>query len=144
MAVIVKSANFLSKVHLYATTFFHLKPHCAVNVFYINKHVFGECHRQIVSSSVLLNTKSNCWKCGKDISLAFGSYECKCGVLQPPPDNISLFDVLNEEESFDIDQTALTTKFRKLQSILHPDKFTTKSKVSASFIINTQYPARPL
>ncbi len=53
----------------------------------------------------------------------------KCRALQEPKPGATHFDVLGVDQRFDINASDLTQKFRRLQSTLHPDKFTQKSQV---------------
>jgi len=43
----------------------------------------------------------------------------------------SYFDIMGIEETFDIDLSELTAKYRNLQRILHPDKYSQKCDVCA-------------
>jgi len=86
---------------------------------------------------------SSCWKCGTVIveKLLF----CEsCSVVQKPK-NLHHFDVIGVSKSFNVDTLELTKNFRQLQSQLHPDKFTQKSKDEKkiseeySMLLNTAY-----
>ncbi|GLH09739.1 Uncharacterized protein GBIM_14778 [Gryllus bimaculatus] len=67
-----------------------------------------------------------CWKCGNgNNSVMF----CKnCNALQKPNKNINYYDILGIDSTFDLDTNDLTKKYRKLQSILHPDKYASSSE----------------
>ena len=62
-------------------------------------------------------------------------YFCLCGVVQPPSANRSLFEVMGVPEAFDIDVRDLSDKFRNLQRILHPDKYSQKSEVYRRLVL---------
>jgi len=70
-----------------------------------------------------------CWKCGRHVDDNKERYFCDCGVVQPPVSSRSLFDVMGVQEKFDIDLQELTEKYRGLQRLLHPDKYSQKSDV---------------
>lgn len=74
-------------------------------------------------------THQECWKCGSTIDPNKEQYFCACGVVQPPIDKRSLFQVMGLEERYDIDLKDLAEKYRDLQRILHPDKYSQKSEV---------------
>lgn len=68
-----------------------------------------------------------CWKCGAQKSEHL--FCEKCNVLQEPDKNLTYFDVIGVKKSYDLKTTELTKKFRKLQNLLHPDRFGGKEKV---------------
>lgn len=73
-------------------------------------------------------TTSTCWKCGKKRDSAVEIYFCICGSILPPSDTSTYFDLLGLEKSFELDVDVLTKKYKDLQRILHPDKFSQKSE----------------
>lgn len=84
------------------------------------------CHsRNLVNKSL----SEPCWKCG---STEKGTYFfCEhCKALQKPDDNANYFHLLGAHESFDINLSDLSKKYRQLQSVLHPDKFSNATDVS--------------
>jgi len=70
-----------------------------------------------------------CWQCGQNINDVTERYFCDCGVVQPPVAERSYFDVMGIKETFDVDLTELAEKYRDLQRILHPDKYSQKCDV---------------
>jgi len=92
----------------------------------------------------LCSSLSKCWKCTaaiEDNSTLF----CKvCQVILKPKET-HYFDVIGVKKSFDVNAAELTSNFRKLQSQLHPDKFTQKSQdekeisENYSMLLNTAY-----
>lgn len=69
-----------------------------------------------------------CWKCQRDIQTQKEQFFCECGVIQPPI-NDNLFKVMDIQQTFEIDNENLSTRFKDLQRRLHPDKFANKSEV---------------
>jgi len=77
----------------------------------------------------------DCWQCGRSIDDVTERYFCDCGVVQPPVAERSYFDIMGIKESFDVDLTELTEKYRGLQRILHPDKYSQKCDVCTSHCV---------
>lgn len=69
-----------------------------------------------------------CWNCNHSHSIYVTFCE-KCHAVQEPEEGSTHFDIMGIPQSFDIDTGELTKTYRRLQSLLHPDKFTTKSPV---------------
>ena len=69
-----------------------------------------------------------CWNCN-NIHSSYVFICEKCKSLQEIQDGMTYFEVLGIPNSFVVDATSLTKKFRELQSRFHPDKFTNKSQV---------------
>ncbi|RZF41568.1 hypothetical protein LSTR_LSTR000282 [Laodelphax striatellus] len=77
-----------------------------------------------------------CWKCGS--SIMNHSLFCeKCNCIQEPDKNSNYFDLLDVNSSFDVRNDELSRNYRKLQSVLHPDKFGNKSEEEK--IISEEY-----
>lgn len=74
-------------------------------------------------------THQECWKCGTNIEPDMEQYFCVCGVVQPPLKTRSYFQIFGIEESFDLDPKKLRTKYQKLQTLLHPDRYSQKCEV---------------
>lgn len=72
------------------------------------------------------NTSRSCWKCGAVSSSTDKLFCEKCKVIQKPHQHKNLFEVFNLNDSFNIDQKALTNKYRQMQNLLHPDKFSNR------------------
>ncbi|KAL3271450.1 hypothetical protein HHI36_021936 [Cryptolaemus montrouzieri] len=86
-----------------------------------------------------------CWKCGierKNINELFCP---KCNIIQNPEDKNNYFNLLQCDVSFDIDSKTLRDKYRHMQSVLHPDKFSNRSleekNISGDFssLVNKAY-----
>lgn len=72
--------------------------------------------------------QTQCWKCGSEIQNS--SLFCSlCSTLQKPDESKTYFDILCIEEGFEVEDEELTTKYRKLQNVLHPDRFSVKNAV---------------
>nr|XP_006819066.1 PREDICTED: uncharacterized protein LOC102801490 [Saccoglossus kowalevskii] len=71
-----------------------------------------------------------CWSCQtpspkeKQKTMFFCEH---CDSIQPVIDEVNHFERLEFKTSFDVDIDKLTRKYRELQSILHPDKYGTKT-----------------
>jgi hypothetical protein len=103
--------------------------------YYVHKK---GCHRALIYSAVsrafCIKCASQCWKCSFEIQNS--SLFCsQCSTLQKPDENKNYFDVLGIEQSFEIKDKELTTKYRKMQNVLHPDRFSTRNVVRNSNLI---------
>lgn len=134
------------------------QPYCERNIFkYVSRYyvcaaeysvfaaLINVCNRKfleltpanILSSNKqatrLLNvTKNRCWKCNA-VVIERDLVCMSCGSVQEPKQNLNHFEIFKETPQFDIDTRNLTVKFRRLQTLLHPDKFATRSEVSCYF-----------
>lgn len=89
-----------------------------------------------------------CWKCNCRYPVnAHGTTQffCpSCYVVQEPQDRTH-FEIMQCEQTFDMDTKQLTNVYRSLQSQLHPDKFSLKSETEQSYsnlqssIVNEAY-----
>lgn len=70
--------------------------------------------------------EQNCWKCGAVKQNCSDLFCSKCNIIQKPLYTENYFKLLNIDEKFDIDSTILRNEYRRLQSHLHPDKFTNR------------------
>lgn len=71
---------------------------------------------------VISNSERSCWNCNKKIGNE--KFFCKlCKIIQPPLGEMSFFGIFDSPETYDVDVKLLTENYRKLQSMLHPDKF---------------------
>lgn len=81
-------------------------------------------NRYITSTQTYFNLNSICWKCGKQRK---ENLFCdKCQIIQKPPEKQNYFNIFGIEENFNLDAVHLRNRFRQLQSLVHPDKFTNK------------------
>lgn len=97
-------------------------------------YVYTQCfHRTLTFSTKFREfrtncTRSECWKCGCEIQAS--SITCsRCNTLQKPNKSHNYFDVLGIKEGFEVEDRELRTKYRKLQNVLHPDRFSVKNAV---------------
>ncbi|XP_072164489.1 iron-sulfur cluster co-chaperone protein HscB-like [Diadema setosum] len=93
------------------------------------------------------STTRTCWNCHAallgDLSASAGhedvlrpsvAFFCQsCSMIQPLDEDLNHFQILGVEEKFDVDIADLTSRFRNLQRVLHPDKFGKTSKMEQSF-----------
>ncbi|CAD7086633.1 unnamed protein product [Hermetia illucens] len=95
---------------------------------YLNTKFHGTPSRLGLNRSYCEIQGSICWNCqakseGKD------QFFCgKCGSLQDVNSKCDYFKLYSLSNSFNLNPTELTTRFRQLQSTLHPDKYSNKSK----------------
>lgn len=67
-----------------------------------------------------------CWNCNYVYKSEL--FCSKCKVLQEPPENVTYFDIMGIPKSYDVTVTQIQKKYKELQKLLHPDKFSTKSE----------------
>nr|CAI5860943.1 unnamed protein product [Callosobruchus analis] len=81
-----------------------------------------------IGKTVFQNT---CWKCGTD-QVSSNLFCEKCKSLQHPKEKYNLFKVLQIKEDFKIDEADLKNKFRKMQTLIHPDKYSNRESTEKS------------
>ena len=84
--------------------------------------------RAIFSTPVTFskNILTTCWNCQNENNVL--NMQCHhCGVLLAPPPTIDYFVLMDQPIRFDLDLRKLARKFKKLQFVIHPDRFSTKS-----------------
>lgn len=67
-----------------------------------------------------------CWKCGVDKKSVYELFCDNCEVIQEPQNKDDYFKVLGIDQKYDVDVKHLTQKYRQMQSLLHPDKYSNK------------------
>ncbi|KRZ56387.1 Zinc metalloproteinase nas-36 [Trichinella nativa] len=78
--------------------------------------------------------KVNCWHCHSLRDCISDPFFCRtCSFVQPPILCKNYFDFFGLEPSYNLDVSVLTSRFRSLQSRLHPDRFTQKSENERKF-----------
>lgn len=112
-----------------------LKPYSTSAVMWVVEHpiiaIKNWPQRSRGMTTVVKST--GCWKCGNLLNGDKELFFCGCGVIQPPSREINYFELMDIETNFEVDAKQLHNKFRRLQSFLHPDKFTLKSKQEKEF-----------
>lgn len=88
--------------------------------------------QRVAMMGTTLHKNTICWNCGKNIksSTLFCEF---CSSLQPVNMTQDFFQILGVNRSYNLKSVELKDlrqKFRNLQTLLHPDKFTSNSKVS--------------
>lgn len=66
-----------------------------------------------------------CWKCNfanKSPSIFCG----KCNIIQKPVSTTNYFQILGLDEDYKVNLKEISQKYRKMQSFLHPDKYSNK------------------
>ncbi|CAG9762400.1 unnamed protein product [Ceutorhynchus assimilis] len=107
---------------------------------YNTYHTLNKSHTKLTRlSQNYISQRFNpnvCWKCGLERKNLLSVFCSECYVIQNPQETENYFRLLNLDEKFDIDTKELRNKYRALQSHLHPDKFTNKSKEEQSISAN--------
>ncbi|XP_067644038.1 co-chaperone protein HscB homolog [Eurosta solidaginis] len=108
------------------------------------RQVVAQQIRKYAPPSETTTAESACWNCtrnGRKNHLICTS----CGYLQDVNEEVNYFELFNLPSSFSLEQQELTRRFRQLQTLVHPDKFSNKTtreqKNSAdwSALINKAY-----
>uniref|UniRef100_W8AZR6 Iron-sulfur cluster co-chaperone protein HscB, mitochondrial n=1 Tax=Ceratitis capitata TaxID=7213 RepID=W8AZR6_CERCA len=89
------------------------------------KYVVTQQIRKYAPTTSSTNAESACWNCkqgGRKNHMICTS----CGYLQDVNAEINYFDLLDLQNSFSLQQQELTRRFRQLQTLVHPDKFSNK------------------
>lgn len=74
-----------------------------------------------------------CWNCQTVLDAKPSLFCNSCSLIQSSDQqNFNYFELFNVDQQFNIDTGQLTTNFRKLQSLTHPDKFSNKTEVKFS------------
>ncbi|XP_064074259.1 iron-sulfur cluster co-chaperone protein HscB [Vanessa tameamea] len=88
----------------------------------------------------------SCWSCGNNITTMVSNLFCSnCKVLQRPDKSENYFKVLGVKETYDLDESELSMKYKELQKYLHPDKYANRNKeeqeISAQYssLVNDAY-----
>lgn len=79
-----------------------------------------------------------CWNCQTVVNnTAVPCLFCKnCSFIQPyDQQDFNYFELFNIPEQYDVDTQRLTSNFRQLQNLVHPDKFSNKSKVTFTSLL---------
>lgn len=92
----------------------------------ILKRITNYNFNYILTKRYAQNKPLKCWQCGIEKKNVTELFCEQCHHIQNPQDKNNYFKVFEMEEQFDVDQKVLREKYRKMQSMLHPDKFTTK------------------
>ncbi|XP_045770354.1 trypsin, alkaline C-like [Maniola jurtina] len=80
----------------------------------------------------------SCWSCGKNDSNLLSNLFCPhCKALQKPDKSENFFKILGVKETYDLDETELSKKYKDLQKNLHPDKYANRNKEEQD--ISAQY-----
>lgn len=89
----------------------------AFTKFPMNKYIRNYC-----------KVASKCWNCNEKVDDF--KFTCQnCNVLLKPDPKMTYFQLMNLSETFDLDTEEISSKYKKLQMIFHPDRYINKSKV---------------
>mmetsp|Transcript_3143 Transcript_3143/g.9292 ORF Transcript_3143/g.9292 Transcript_3143/m.9292 type:complete len:264 (+) Transcript_3143:60-851(+) len=82
---------------------------------------------------------ASCWKCGEGLGHSHGLFCDGCGTVQPPsPAPANAYAVLVGADGpgalkFDIDLQELEKRYKTLQKVLHPDKYSSASPAEQEY-----------
>ncbi|XP_054006801.1 iron-sulfur cluster co-chaperone protein HscB [Hylaeus anthracinus] len=109
------------------------------NVSYLNlinqqRNLYSLCEEKYCLPSLILTNVSQyssdsplkCWNC--NFTYKSDLFCSKCKVLQEAPENITYFDIIGIPQSYDVQIKEIQKKYKELQKLLHPDKFSNKSE----------------
>lgn len=72
-----------------------------------------------------------CWNCQTVLDIRPCLFCKNCSIIQSSEDqNLNYFELFNINVQYDIDTVQLTSNFRKLQNLMHPDRFSNKTEVN--------------
>ncbi|XP_016920834.1 iron-sulfur cluster co-chaperone protein HscB [Apis cerana] len=114
------------------------------NVLYLNfiqqqENLYSHyVDKNYISSLTLMNISKyssdsplKCWNC--NFTYKSDLFCSKCKVLQKPPENLTYFDIIDIPKTYDVNVTEIQKKYKELQKLLHPDKFSNKSEKEKQF-----------
>uniref|UniRef100_A0A1I8NNR7 J domain-containing protein n=1 Tax=Stomoxys calcitrans TaxID=35570 RepID=A0A1I8NNR7_STOCA len=90
------------------------------NIF---QHLCSQQKRAYAPNTTAIANK--CWNCKKEVPQDMTCSHCH--HLQDVNSEVNYFELLQFPQSFALETSALTKRFRQLQSVVHPDKFSNKS-----------------
>ncbi|XP_055627988.1 co-chaperone protein HscB homolog [Toxorhynchites rutilus septentrionalis] len=88
----------------------------------------GRSGNEIKNKMEYCSIPNICWSCNKQLMKQNSCFCTGCGSLQKVGYE-DYFKLLDVPSTFNLDSSTLTSNFRRLQSQLHPDKFSQKSIV---------------
>uniref|UniRef100_A0A1B6KGD9 J domain-containing protein n=1 Tax=Graphocephala atropunctata TaxID=36148 RepID=A0A1B6KGD9_9HEMI len=109
---------------------------CSANLTFLTsslKRLLSSVHSNKIALNIppalLYSTVNNslkvCWNCKNGVKSNLFFCE-SCGVLQPVNKHKDLFQIIGVNRSYRGDNAELRQKYRSLQALLHPDKFSSK------------------
>jgi len=92
---------------------------------------FIATHNKFKCNSYVTFAEFKCWNCQTLLDSTPCLFCKNCNLIQSSDQqNFNYFELLNIPNQYDIDTGQLTSNFRKLQNVIHPDKFSNKTKVN--------------
>nr|CAD7579511.1 unnamed protein product [Timema californicum] len=83
-----------------------------------------------------------CWNC-RSRDAAKQLFCSRCKVLQRPEKSSTYFDIIGVAPTYNVALSELTSRYRKLQSSLHPDRFSNSSEPRAILVVPVMWSERP-
>lgn len=78
-----------------------------------------------------------CWNCHTMLNTKPIFFCTNCSIIQSSDQqNFNYFELFNIKEQYEIDTRQLTSNFRKLQNLMHPDKFSNKTEVNFILLLH--------
>ncbi|XP_048513578.1 iron-sulfur cluster co-chaperone protein HscB isoform X3 [Athalia rosae] len=94
----------------------------------LKKYVPSSLTEPSQATSYSTESLSKCWRCNSDqIPLIFCS---NCNALQELHKDFNYFKLIGINEDYDVDTSEVNSKYRRLQNLLHPDRFSNSSEAS--------------
>ncbi|VVC41581.1 Hypothetical protein CINCED_3A023264 [Cinara cedri] len=88
--------------------------------------IFNYC---INSNTYSTFVEFKCWNCHTMLDTRPSLFCKNCTLIQSSDQqNFNYFELFNIKEQYEIDARQLTSSFRKLQNLIHPDKFSNKTE----------------
>ncbi|XP_012256141.2 iron-sulfur cluster co-chaperone protein HscB isoform X2 [Athalia rosae] len=92
----------------------------------LKKYVPSSLTEPSQATSYSTESLSKCWRCNSDqIPLIFCS---NCNALQELHKDFNYFKLIGINEDYDVDTSEVNSKYRRLQNLLHPDRFSNSSE----------------
>lgn len=104
----------------------NLSERICLQKYYTTQHdTFKTCYSYVTLAAF------RCWNCHAVLDTRPCLFCKNCSLIQSSEQqNFDYFELLNVPDKYDIDTGQLTLNFRKLQNLIHPDKFSNKTEVN--------------
>lgn len=111
-----------------------LSGNLRANALYLYKYndTYSKLNYNLFATRAIIK----CWNCQTILNDKPCLFCKNCSLIQSSEQqDINYFDLFNIYEQYEIDTEQLTLEFRKLQNLIHPDKFSNKTEVSLCYEI---------